>query len=220
MNCSTAAMRHLASSGADVYSCLSGATAALYGPSHGGANAAVVYMLEKIGKKENVPKFIEDVKNKKALLMGFGHRVYKNYDPRARIVKQIADRVFTIVGQEPLIEIAVELERIALSDPYFIERKLYPNVDFYSGLIYRAMGFPTDFYPLLFAIPRMAGWLSHWLEFLDDKENNIARPRQVYLGEGKRDYVDLSARSDKTKVDITSTISTEARRRYASKQAP
>lgn len=148
-------------------------------------------MLESIGHKKNIPKFIEDVKAKKALLMGFGHRVYKNYDPRAKIVKKIAYEVFEITGKEPIIEIALELERIALSDPYFIERKLYPNVDFYSGVIYRAMGFPTDMFVVLFTIPRVVGWLSHWVEFLNDRENNIARPRQNYVGYAKRDYVNM-----------------------------
>ena len=143
-------------------SCVSGAAAALYGPRHGGANEAVLRMLDAIGDKKNIPKFIEDVKNRKQKLMGFGHRVYKNYDPRAKIVKKVADEVFEILGKEPLIEIAVELEKIALTDEYFIKRKLYPNVDFYSGVIYKAMGFPTDMFPILFTIPRMAGWLAHW----------------------------------------------------------
>ena len=177
LNCSTAAVRHLSSSQVDVYSSMSGAAAALYGPRHGGANEAVLRMLEAIGKKENIPTFIEDVKNRKKKLMGFGHRVYKNYDPRAKIVKKVADEVFEILGKEPLIEIAVELERIALTDEYFIKRKLYPNVDFYSGVIYKALGFPTDMFPILFTIPRMAGWLAHWNEFQDDPENRIVRPR-------------------------------------------
>jgi citrate synthase len=162
MNCSTAAMRHLASSGVDVYTCVAGSAAALYGPLHGGANEAVLRMLEKIGSVDKIPEFIEKVKSKKVRLMGFGHRIYKNYDPRAKIVRQIADEVFKIVGKEPLIEVAVALEKIALEDPYFVQRKLYPNVDFYSGLIYRAMGFPTDMFPVLFTIPRTAGWLAHW----------------------------------------------------------
>ena len=162
LNCSTAAVRHLSSSGVDIYTSIAGATGALYGPKHGGANEAVLRMLESIGKKENIPQFIENVKNKKSLLYGFGHRVYKNYDPRAKIIKKVADEVFEIVGKEGLIEIAVELERIALSDPYFIERKLYPNVDFYSGIIYKALGFPTDMFPVLFMIPRTVGWLAHW----------------------------------------------------------
>jgi citrate synthase len=162
LNCSTAAIRHLSSSGVDVYTAVAGATGALYGPKHGGANEAVLRMLESIGKKSNIPKFIDDVKNKRGLLYGFGHRVYKNYDPRAKLVKKVAEEVFEITGKEELIEIAIELERIALSDPYFIERKLYPNVDFYSGIIYKAMGFPTDMFPVLFMIPRTAGWVAHW----------------------------------------------------------
>ncbi len=168
LNCSTAAIRHLSSSGVDVYTCIAGASGALYGPKHGGANEAVLRMLEQIGKKENIPQFIEDVKNRKKLLYGFGHRVYKSYDPRAKIIKQVAHEVFEVTGREELVEIAVELEKIALSDPYFIERKLYPNVDFYSGIIYKAMGFPTDMFPVLFMIPRCVGWLAHWSEFLDD----------------------------------------------------
>ena len=155
-------------------------------------------MLEQIGKKANIPQFIEDVKNKKGLLYGFGHRVYKNYDPRAKIVKKIAEEVFEITGKEELIEIAVELERIALSDPYFIERKLYPNVDFYSGIIYKAMGFPTDMFPVLFMIPRVVGWLAHWNEFLDDPENKIVRPRQHYVGHNTRDYVPVEKRAETT----------------------
>lgn len=196
LNCSTAAIRHLSSSGVDVYTTIAGATGALYGGKHGGANEAVLRMLETIGKKSNIPQFIEDVKNKKGLLYGFGHRVYKNYDPRAKIVKKIAEEVFEITGKEELIEIAVELERIALSDPYFIERKLYPNVDFYSGIIYKAMGFPTDMFPVLFMIPRVVGWLAHWNEFLDDPENKIVRPRQHYVGHNTRDYVPADKRGE------------------------
>lgn len=162
LNCSTAAIRHLTSSGVDIYTGVAGAAAALYGPKHGGANEAVLRMLEQIGNKKNIPKFIENVKNKRALLFGFGHRVYKSYDPRAKIVKDLAYEVFDLVGREPLIEIALELEQIALNDPYFIERKLYPNVDFYTGIIYKSLGFPTDMFPLLFTIPRVVGWLSHW----------------------------------------------------------
>lgn len=180
LNCSTSFVRHLASSGVDIYTAIAGSAAALYGPKHGGANEAVLRMLEEIGDLNNIPQFISDVKARKKLLMGFGHRVYKNYDPRAKIVKKVADEVFEICGKEPLIEIAIELEKIALSDEYFIKRKLYPNVDFYSGVIYRAMGFPTDMFPVLFTIPRVAGWLAHWNEYLDDKENNIIRPRQDY----------------------------------------
>jgi citrate synthase len=177
LNCSTSAVRHLSSAGTDVFTCIAGGAAALYGPKHGGANEAVLKMLEKIGTIENVPKFVKDVKEKKALLFGFGHRVYKNYDPRAPLCRKLAEEVFKVVGKEPLIEIAMELEKIARSDKYFIDRQLYPNVDFYSGIIYKAMGFPTDFFPVLFTIPRISGWLSHWNEFLDDKDNKIVRPR-------------------------------------------
>jgi len=213
LNCSTAAMRHLASSGVDVYSCISGSTAALYGPRHGGANEAVVRMLQEIGKVENIPAFIEGVKSKKRRLMGFGHRVYKNYDPRARIIRQIAEEVFGVLGKEPLIEVAVALEKIALTDKYFIDRKLYPNVDFYSGLIYKAMGFPTDYFPVLFTIPRTAGWLAHWYEFLDDPDNRIVRPHQVYLGYGTRDYVPQDKRTVLSKSNISSDSSSESKRR-------
>jgi len=181
-NCSTSAVRHLASSGVDVYSAIAGGVAALYGPSHGGANAAVLTMLEEIGSVENIPKFIQDVKNKKRRLMGFGHRVYKNYDPRARIIKQVADEVFEVVGKEPLVELAKALEEVALKDSYFVKKKLYPNVDFYTGVIYKALGFPTDMFPVLFAIPRVVGWLAHWHEFIDDPEYKIVRPRQNYIG--------------------------------------
>jgi citrate synthase len=215
LNCSTAAMRHMASSGVDVYSCISASAAALYGPRHGGANEAVVRMLEKIGTVDKIPEFIEKVKAKKVRLMGFGHRVYKNYDPRAKIIKEVADEVFQILGKEPLIEVAVAIEKIALSDPYFIERKLYPNVDFYSGLIYKAMGFPTDYFPVLFAIPRTVGWLAHWLEFLDDPENKIVRPFQVYLGSGVRDYVPMDQRTTSTSKNIVSEETAESRRRKA-----
>eukprot|EP00475_Leptophrys_vorax_P023660 TRINITY_DN3241_c0_g1_i4.p1 TRINITY_DN3241_c0_g1~~TRINITY_DN3241_c0_g1_i4.p1 ORF type:complete len:413 (-),score=124.22 TRINITY_DN3241_c0_g1_i4:74-1312(-) len=220
LNCSTAAMRHLASSGVDVYTCIAGSAAALYGPLHGGANEAVLRMLESIGSVDKIPSFIEKVKNKKVKLMGFGHRVYKNYDPRARIIQKLAEEVFSITGREPLIEVAVKLEKIALSDPYFIERQLYPNVDFYSGLIYKAMGFPTDMFPVLFTIPRTAGWLAHWNEFLDDPENKIIRPRQVYLGHAKRPYVPLEERKVFSKAAITSSVSAEAKRREASQIAP
>merc|ERR1712159_771700 len=204
LNCSTAAMRHLTSSGVDVYSCLAGATGALYGPLHGGACEAVLRMLDSIGSVENIPQFIEDVKNRKKKLMGFGHRVYKNYDPRARIVRQMAEETFTILGREPMIDIAIALEKIALSDPYFIERKLYPNVDFYSGLIYKTMGFPTDFFPVLFMIPRCSGWLAHWQELQDDKELKIIRPRQHYLGNMAATYVPMSERKA---VDVNTSAS-------------
>lgn len=216
LNCSTAAMRHLASSGVDVYSAISGACAALYGPSHGGANEAVLRMLSRIGDVKNIPAFIEGVKNKKEKLMGFGHRVYKNYDPRARLIRGVAAEVFEIVGKEPLIEVAVALEKVALEDPFFVERKLYPNVDFYSGLIYKAMGFPTDFFPVLFAIPRTVGWLSHWKEHLKDKDQKIVRPRQVYVGEKTRDYVPIDARKSKGNVNIDALNSASSRRRDAS----
>lgn len=215
LNCSTAAMRHLASSGVDVYTCVAGAIGALYGPKHGGANEAVLRMLEKIGTVDQIPAFIEGVKNKTVRLMGFGHRVYKNYDPRARIVREIANDVFKILGKEPLIEVASALEKHALEDPYFKKRNLYPNVDFYSGLIYKAMGFPTDFFPVLFAIPRTVGWLSHWNEFLDDKENRIVRPRQNYVGNTSHDYVPLANRGDAVSSDIQSYTSAEAKRRSA-----
>jgi len=221
LNCSTSAMRHLTSSGVDVYTSVSASVGALYGPRHGGANEAVLRMLQKIGSKENIPQFIADVKARKVKLMGFGHRVYKNYDPRARIVRGIAKEVFDIVGREPLIEVAEALEAAALSDEFFIKRKLYPNVDFYSGLIYKAMGFPTDFFPVLFAIPRTVGWLSHWNEFLDDPENRIVRPRQVYLGEGTRDYVPISRRT--TAVggpETSSTMSANSKRAYSASVSP
>ncbi len=185
-NCSTNAMRSVGSSLADPYSCAAAASAALYGPLHGGANEAVVRMLEEIGKVDKIPDIIRDVKAGKRRLMGFGHRVYHNYDPRALIIKKMADRVFEITGKNPLLEIALELERIALSDEYFISRHLYPNVDFYSGLIYQSMGFPVDMFPVLFDIPRMSGWLAQWQEMVSDAEQRIVRPKQVYLGKEER----------------------------------
>ena len=194
LNCSTAAMRHIGSSLVDPYSAVAGAAAALYGPLHGGANEAVLRMLEHIGTVDNVPAFVEAVKNKKKKLMGFGHRVYKNFDPRAKIIRTLAFEVFEVCGKEPLIDVAVALEKTALSDEYFIKRQLYPNVDFYSGLIYKAMGFPLDFFPVLFAIPRVVGWLAHWKESIEDPSAKIWRPRQVYVGEEKRTYVPLSQR--------------------------
>jgi citrate synthase len=194
-NCSAATMRQVGSSRVDPYSALAAAAAALYGPLHGGANAEVLYMLEKIGSKENVPDFIKKVKSKEAVLMGFGHRVYKNYDPRAKIIKKLAHDVFQVTGTNPLLEIALELERIALEEEYFVSRKLYPNVDFYSGLIYQAMRFPVDFFPVLFAIGRTVGWLAQWEELVLDNEQKIARPRQVYLGSDRRDYVPSARRS-------------------------
>ena len=190
----TAAMRVIGSSQSDPYSAMAGAAAALFGPLHGGANEAVLRMLVNIGDVKNVPAFMEGVKNRERLLMGFGHRVYKNYDPRARIIKEIADQVFEVMGRNPLLDIALELERIALEDDFFVSRNLYPNVDFYSGIIYQAMGFPVSMFPVLFAIPRTVGWLSQWVELLDDDTQKIARPRQIYLGEGERDYVPMFER--------------------------
>ncbi len=186
-NCSANAMRSVGSSQVDPYCAAAGAAAALYGPLHGGANEAVLRMLDEIGSKDKVPAFVKEVKDGKGKLMGFGHRIYKNYDPRAKIIKLMADRVFEVTGKNPKLEIALELERIALQDEYFVKRKLYPNVDFYSGLIYQAMKFPVDMFPVLFAIPRMSGWLAQWEEMLMDPEQKIARPRQVYLGYDKRD---------------------------------
>src|SRR5688572_19203618 len=188
-NCSTSTMRQIGSSHADPYSSLAGAAAALYGPLHGGANEAVLRMLAEIGSLNNVPGFIKRVKGGDGRLMGFGHRVYKSYDPRATIIKRIADLVFEVTGKNPLLEIALELERIALEDDYFVSRKLYPNVDFYSGLIYQAIGFPMDMFPVLFAIPRTAGWIAQWEEMLTDSEQKIARPRQIYAGPARRDYI-------------------------------
>ena len=193
-NCSTSAMRNVGSSDADPYVSVSAATAALYGPLHGGANEAVVNMLAEIGDVKNVPDFIKRVKAREIRLMGFGHRVYKSYDPRAKILRELAEQVFDVCGRNPLIDVAVELERIALEDEYFVERSLYPNVDFYSGIIYQAMGFPSSMFPVLFAIPRTSGWLAHWEEMRSDPELRIARPRQVYTGESQRDYVPLSDR--------------------------
>jgi citrate synthase len=194
-NCGTTAMRVVGSSQADPYSACAAAAAALYGPLHGGANEAVLRMLTEIGSFENVPAFIEDVKAGKGRLMGFGHRVYKSYDPRATIIKRTADQVFEVTGKNPLLDIALKLEEVALSDDYFVSRKLYPNVDFYSGLIYQAMGFPTEMFTVLFAIPRTSGWLAHWLELLDDKDQKISRPRQAYVGAPLRDYVPVADRA-------------------------
>jgi citrate synthase len=188
-NCSTSTMRAIGSSHADPYSALAGAAAALYGPLHGGANEAVLRMLHEIGSKNNVPAFIKRVKAGEGRLMGFGHRVYKSYDPRAKIIKRMADLVFDVTGKNPLLDMALELERIALEDEYFVSRKLYPNVDFYSGLIYQAMGFPVDMFPVLFAIPRTAGWIAQWEEMLNDSDQKIVRPRQIYIGSGPRNYV-------------------------------
>jgi citrate synthase len=193
-NCSANAMRAVGSSQVDPYSALAAASAALYGPLHGGANAEVLYMLQEIGTKSKIPDFVKKVKSKEAKLMGFGHRIYKNYDPRAKIIKRLADDVFEVVGKNPLLEVALELERIALQDEYFVSRKLYPNVDFYSGLIYQALRFPVDFFPVLFAIGRTSGWLAQWEEMLLDPEQKIARPRQLYLGAERRDYKPIGSR--------------------------
>ena len=193
-NCSTNAMRGVGSSQSDPYSSVAAAAAALYGPLHGGANEAVLRMLMEIGSKDKVPEFIKKVKGGEGRLMGFGHRVYKNYDPRAKIIKQIADEVFEVKGRNPLLDIALELERIALEDGYFIKRKLYPNVDFYSGLIYQSMGLPMDMFPVLFAIPRTSGWIAQWEEMLTDQDQKLARPKQVYLGAAERDYVPMDKR--------------------------
>jgi len=194
-NCSTSAMRGIGSSHPDPYSGMAGAAAALYGPLHGGANEEVLRMLREIGSIDAIPAYIQRVKKGEVRLMGFGHRVYKNFDPRAKIIKQIAEQVFDVTGKNPLIDIALELERIALQEEYFVTRKLYPNVDFYSGIIYEAMKFPVDIYPVLFAIGRTPGWLAQWQEMLLDKEQKIARPRQVFTGAAKRDYVPIEKRS-------------------------
>jgi citrate synthase len=192
-NCSTTTARVVGSSHADPYSAVAAASAALYGPRHGGANEAVLSMLDDIGTYDNVDAFIQSVKDGKGRLMGFGHRVYKNYDPRAAIIKEHADKVFEITGKNPLLDIAMKLEEVALADDYFVSRKLYPNVDFYSGLIYQALGFPTDMFTVLFAIPRVSGWLAHWNEMLEH-DSRIARPRQVYTGASARDYVPIDNR--------------------------
>ncbi len=186
-NCSTNAMRAIGSSCVDPYSAMAGAAAALYGPLHGGANEEVLKMLSRIDSTSNIPDFIQRVKNGEGKLMGFGHRVYKNYDPRARIIKRVADEVFEVTGRNRLLDIALELERIALEDEYFISRKLYPNVDFYSGIIYQAMGLPEAMFPVMFAIPRTVGWLAQWQEMISDPEQKIARPRQIYTGQPRRD---------------------------------
>ena len=194
-NCSSTAMRGVGSSHVDPYSATAAATAALYGPLHGGANEAVLRMLVEIGSVNNVAAYVKSVKAGEKLLMGFGHRVYKNYDPRARIVKHIAYEVFDVMGRNPLIDIALECERIALEDEYFVKRRLYPNVDFYTGLIYQSMGFPMTMFPVLFAIPRTSGWIAQWEEMLLDAEQKISRPRQVYLGQDLRSYIPLDHRS-------------------------
>ncbi len=193
-NCSTNAVRAVGSSQADPYCSLAAGVAALYGPLHGGANEAVIRMLQGIGSVTHVPDFIRHVKAGEGRLMGFGHRVYKNYDPRAKIIKRLAEEVFAVTKPNPLLPVALELERIALQDDYFVQRKLYPNVDFYSGLIYQALGFPVDMFPVLFAIPRTSGWLAQWLEMTGDAEQKIARPRQLYLGSPRRDFVPIDRR--------------------------
>ena len=193
-NCSTNAMRSIGSAQTDPFSSLAGAAAALYGPLHGGANEMVLRMLKEIGSTANVPDYIKRVKAGEFRLMGFGHRVYKNYDPRARIIKQVAYEVFEVTGRDPLLDIALELERIALEDDYFVKRRLYPNVDFYSGIIYQAMRFPVDMFPVMFAIPRTSGWLAQWVEMLEDPDQKIARPRQIYLGHRTREYVPIEER--------------------------
>ena len=193
-NCGTTTMRTIGSSHADPYSSVAGAAAALYGPLHGGANEAVLRMLDQIGDVSSIPGFIQSVKNGEQKLMGFGHRVYKNFDPRATIIKGVAEEVFAVTGRNPMLDVAIELEKIALSDDYFISRKLYPNVDFYSGIIYQALGIPTSMFTVMFAVPRVVGWLAQWQEMITDSEQKIARPRQVYLGEDKRDYLPIEKR--------------------------
>jgi citrate synthase len=193
-NCSTSAVRGVGSSHVDPFSAVSAGIAALYGPLHGGANEAVLRMLDQIGKTENVPGFIEEVKDGKGRLMGFGHRVYKSYDPRAKLIKRVADDVFEQTGLNPKLEVALELERIALEDEYFVSRRLYPNVDFYSGLIYQAMGYPTEYFTVLFALGRMPGWLAQWEEMLLDKDQKIARPRQIFVGKDERPFVPIEKR--------------------------
>jgi citrate synthase len=218
MNCSTAAARHLASSGVDVYTAIGGAVGALYGPLHGGANEAVLKMLDRIGKVENIPAFIAGVKNKKEKLFGFGHRVYRNFDPRATVIRKIAEDVFDLVGRDPLIDIAKALESAALNDDYFVQRKLYPNVDFYSGLVYRAMGFPASFFTVLFAIPRIAGYCAHWRESLVDPDTKIIRPQQDYRGVWLRHYAGLADRSGEGNDCLTPLPPSNAYRRRVAGQ--
>jgi citrate synthase len=194
-NCSTSAVRSVGSSQVDPYSAVAAGVAALYGPLHGGANEQVLKMLRRIERKENIPDFLDGVKNGKEKLMGFGHRVYKNYDPRAKIIQKATYEVFEVTGTNPLLDIALELEKIALNEDYFVERKLYPNVDFYSGIIYEALGMPVEMFPVLFAIGRTAGWIAQWLEMIDDSEQKIARPRQIYTGQRGRDYLPIGERS-------------------------
>lgn len=216
LNCSTAAIRHMTSSQADVYTSLAGAVTALYGPRHGGANEAVLRMLDSIGSVDKIPQFIQDVKDRKKVLMGFGHRVYKNFDPRAGLVRKLADDVFSIVGRESMIDIAMELERIALSDEYFIKRKLYPNVDFYSGVIYKALGIPTEMFTIMFTLPRLSGWLAHWDEFVEDPDNKIVRPRQIYKGYTRRDFTQMVDRTQKSDQELKYEIPAADARREAS----
>jgi citrate synthase len=206
----------MTSSQADVYTSLAGAVTALYGPRHGGANEAVLRMLDQIKDVKNIPQFIQDVKDRKKVLMGFGHRVYKNFDPRAGLVRKLADEVFSIVGREPMIDIAMELERIALSDEYFVKRKLYPNVDFYSGVIYKALGIPTEMFTIMFTLPRLAGWLSHWDEFVEDPENKIVRPRQIYKGYTRRDFTNMADRTQKVDQELSYVVPDLDIRREAS----
>ena len=200
-NCSTNAVRAVGSSGVDPYSAIAAGVAALYGPLHGGANEAVLKMLRRIETVDNIPDFLEGVKKREEKLMGFGHRVYKNYDPRAKIIKKNVDEVLEATGHNPLLDIATELEKRALDDDFFTERKLYPNVDFYSGLIYEALRIPTNMFTVIFAIPRTSGWVSQWLEHMDDGEQKIARPRQIYLGERDVDYVPIDERSGPEKIE-------------------
>jgi citrate synthase len=199
-NCSTNAVRAVGSSQVDPYSAVAAGVAALYGPLHGGANEAVLRMLRRIETTDNIPDFLEGVKKREERLMGFGHRVYKNYDPRARIIKKNVDEVLEATGQNPLLDIATELEKRALDDDFFTERKLYPNVDFYSGLIYEALRIPNEMFTVIFAIPRTSGWIAQWLEMIDDPEQKIARPRQVYTGERERDYVPVGEREGPEKI--------------------
>jgi citrate synthase len=201
-NCSTSAMRVVGSSNADPYATTAAAISALWGPLHGGANEEVLRMLDEIGSKDRIPAFIDEVKEGKRKLMGFGHRVYKNYDPRARIIKQVAEEVFEVTGRNHKIDTALELEKIALNDEYFVKRRLYPNVDFYSGIIYQAMGFTPDQFTVLFGIPRTVGWLAQWQEMMSDADKKIARPRQIYIGEEKRDFVPLTLRGQQQMVAV------------------
>jgi citrate synthase len=201
-NCSTSVMRAVGSSDADPYATAAAAISALWGPLHGGANEEVLRMLDEIGSKDRIPAFIEHVKDGKHKLMGFGHRVYKNYDPRARIIKRVAEEVFEVTGRNPKIDIALELEKIALNDEYFVKRKLYPNVDFYSGIIYQAMGFTPDQFTVLFGIPRTVGWLAQWQELMSDPDKKIARPRQIYTGEEQRDFVPITLRGQRELVGV------------------